>query len=38
VAGRVIYNLGGFIDDYGTDAEFLNDLGCVTLDSHPEPG
>jgi poly-gamma-glutamate capsule biosynthesis protein CapA/YwtB (metallophosphatase superfamily) len=36
VAGRVIYDLGGFIDDYGTDAEVRNDLGLlflVTLDA-----
>jgi poly-gamma-glutamate capsule biosynthesis protein CapA/YwtB (metallophosphatase superfamily) len=37
VAGRVIYDLGGFIDDYATDAEVRNDLGLlflVTLDNH----
>jgi poly-gamma-glutamate capsule biosynthesis protein CapA/YwtB (metallophosphatase superfamily) len=35
VTGRVIYDLGGFIDDYATDALVRNDLGLlffVTID------
>jgi poly-gamma-glutamate capsule biosynthesis protein CapA/YwtB (metallophosphatase superfamily) len=36
VAGRVLYDLGDFLDDYHVDAELRNDLGLlwlVTLDS-----
>jgi poly-gamma-glutamate capsule biosynthesis protein CapA/YwtB (metallophosphatase superfamily) len=37
VAGRVLYDLGDFVDDYAVDAELRNDLGLlflVTLDKH----
>ena len=31
VAGRVLYDLGDFLDDYAVDAELRNDLGLVWL-------
>jgi poly-gamma-glutamate capsule biosynthesis protein CapA/YwtB (metallophosphatase superfamily) len=37
VAGRVLYDLGDFLDDYAVDAALRNDLGLlflVTLDEH----
>jgi len=37
VAGRVLYDLGDFIDDYATDPALRNDLGLlflITIDEH----
>jgi poly-gamma-glutamate capsule biosynthesis protein CapA/YwtB (metallophosphatase superfamily) len=37
VAGRVLFDLGDFVDDYAVDAELRNDLGLlflVSLDEH----
>ncbi len=38
VAGRVLYDLGDFIDDYATDPVFRNDLGLLFLVTIGEHG
>jgi poly-gamma-glutamate capsule biosynthesis protein CapA/YwtB (metallophosphatase superfamily) len=41
VGGRVLYDLGDFLDDYAVDAELRNDLGLlflVTFDGHVPRG
>jgi poly-gamma-glutamate capsule biosynthesis protein CapA/YwtB (metallophosphatase superfamily) len=38
VAGRVLYDLGDFLDDYAVDAELRNDLGLLFLVTLDERG
>jgi hypothetical protein len=38
VAGRVLYDLGDFLDDYAVDAELRNDLGLLFLVTLDEGG
>ena len=38
VAGRVLYDLGDFVDDYAVDAELRNDLGLLWLVTVDERG
>jgi poly-gamma-glutamate capsule biosynthesis protein CapA/YwtB (metallophosphatase superfamily) len=38
VAGRVLFDLGDFLDDYAVDAELRNDLGLLFLVSFDEQG
>ncbi|MEV7180216.1 CapA family protein [Kitasatospora sp. NPDC093679] len=38
VADRVIYDMGGFVDDYAADPELRNDLGLLFLVTVGDPG